>query len=220
MGSRRQFLGQILKYLLGVGLLFDPLFSPIQKAFAKAKKVILPKGTRTKDLIQKNPADLDTRYLEVTPLDRFGTMGVDDYETDVDAWRLQVHGHVERPLSLSLDRLRALPPLEREVLLICPGFFANHGRWKGFSIRELLTEARAKEGATHVTVSGPKASYEKEERYPIGDILSDKIFLAYEVNGKKLPVKHGFPLRIVAEGRYGFEWVKYVYRVTVEKVVS
>ncbi len=39
--------------------------------------------------------------------------------------------------------------------------------------------------------------------------------LAYGVNGRILPKKHGFPLRIVAEGYYGYNWVKYAYRVNV-----
>ena len=51
----------------------------------------------------------------------------------------------------------------------------------------------------------------------MADILSDKVFLAYEVNGKALPRKHGFPLRVVAEDHYGSEWVKYVDKITVER---
>lgn len=46
--------------------------------------------------------------------------------------------------------------------------------------------------------------------------LASFVKRAYEVNGEPLPRKHGFPLRIVAEDRYGSEWVKYVYKVTVE----
>ena len=53
-------------------------------------------------------------------------------------------------------------------------------------------------------------------RYPIEDVLSDTVFLAYGVNGKTLPQEHGFPLRVVAEGTYGSDWVKYVYGLEVE----
>lgn len=52
--------------------------------------------------------------------------------------------------------------------------------------------------------------------YPLADILSDKIFLVYQVNGKDLPRRHGFPLRVVAEDYYGSDWVKYVTKVSVE----
>jgi len=47
---------------------------------------------------------------------------------------------------------------------------------------------------------------------------SDKVFLAYEVNGKPLPQRHGFPLRAVAEDSFGYDWVKYVYKVEVNKI--
>ncbi len=55
-------------------------------------------------------------------------------------------------------------------------------------------------------------------QHPVEDLLSNKVFLAYELNGKPLPQRHGFPLRAVAEGYYGYDWVKYVYKVTVEKI--
>jgi DMSO/TMAO reductase YedYZ molybdopterin-dependent catalytic subunit len=43
------------------------------------------------------------------------------------------------------------------------------------------------------------------------------VFLAYSVNDRVLPQKHGFPLRVVAEDHYGGSWVKYVYKVTAIK---
>ena len=51
-------------------------------------------------------------------------------------------------------------------------------------------------------------------------ILSNNVFLAYQVNGEPLPRRHGFPLRTVAEGYYGYDWVKYVYKITVERIQS
>jgi sulfoxide reductase catalytic subunit YedY len=70
---------------------------------------------------------------------------------------------------------------------------------------------------THIKVYGPQGNREKVERFPIADVRSDKVFLAYAVNGEKLPQKHGFPLRIVAEDYYGDDWVKYVYKIEAIK---
>ena len=61
-------------------------------------------------------------------------------------------------------------------------------------------------------------SIAKVERFPIDAVLSNQVFLAYAVNGKTLPQKHGFPLRVVAEGYYGSDWVKYVYQMKVERL--
>ena len=51
---------------------------------------------------------------------------------------------------------------------------------------------------------------------PLSDSLI-QVFLAYDVNGKALPKRHGFPLRVVAEDYYGDDWVKYVYKMRLEK---
>ena len=102
--------------------------------------------------------------------------------------------------------------------MICPGFFTNHGKWKGISVTELLRLAHPESGITHVTFRGPPGRYAKTERFPIAEVATNKIFLAYQVNGQVLPRKHGFPLRVVAEDHYGSEWVKYVHEVEVFKV--
>ena len=123
-----------------------------------------------------------------------------------------MNGHKQRANGISDAELKAV---ERNVLLVCRGFFAYNGRWKGLSSTALLTEAGIGEGATQVEFSGPSGFKKKARRYDLTEVLEEKIFLAYEVNGAVLPERHGFPLRLVAEGHYGSRWVKYVDRVTV-----
>jgi sulfoxide reductase catalytic subunit YedY len=217
MNKRRKFLKIGVGFLAGTVLMFGPLFSTVRWVFAKAQKTILPKGTKRESLIQRNPRSLDTRNLETTPLKDFGTMGTTDHKVNLDEWRLEVSGRVKRPISLTYPEILAIPSIEKNVLLICPGFFANHGQWKGISVKALLERAGMDKDVTHVTFSGPKGGYGKQETFPMEDILGDKVFLAYGVNGEPLPKKHGFPLRVVAEGYYGDDWVKYVYKMTLEK---
>ncbi|MCF8127740.1 MAG: molybdopterin-dependent oxidoreductase [Deltaproteobacteria bacterium] len=219
MENRRQFLKKSLGFMGGAGIFFLPLGAFVQRVYGKAKKVILPKGTKRNSLIQKNPKSLDTRNLEITPIEDFETMGITDYKVDLSKWRLIVEGAVKEPLEFTYEEINKLPSMEKEVLLICPGFFALHGRWKGIAMEHFLRKVKMEEGATHVTFYGPEGSYEKVELFPIDDIRKGKVFLAYGVNGKPLPQKHGFPLRIVAQDRYGGEWVKYVYKATVKKVL-
>jgi DMSO/TMAO reductase YedYZ molybdopterin-dependent catalytic subunit len=213
MNTRRNFMRLAFGGVLGGGWLLSPLLPAMRRAWAAARKV-LAKGTKRETLIHENPAALDTRNLELTPLEEFGTMGPTDLVVDLASWRLEVSGQVKRPLSLTYAQLTALPVIEREVLLICPGFFANHGRWKGLSIRGLLQQADFDRAAARVVI---RAQGGTTATYPLADILSDKIFLAYQVNGKVLPQRHGFPLRVVAEDYYGSDWVKYVTKVSVER---
>jgi len=213
MNTRRTFMRLAFGGVLGGGWLLSPILLAMRRAWAAGRKV-LAKGTPRETLIHENPAALDTRNLEVTPLEEFGTMGLTDLVVDLAKWRLEVSGQVKRPLSLTYAQLTALPVIEREVLLICPGFFANHGRGKGLSIKGLLQQADFDRAASRVMIG---AEGDKSASYPLADILSDKIFLAYQVNGRDLPRRHGFPLRVVAEDYYGSDWVKYVTRVSVER---
>jgi DMSO/TMAO reductase YedYZ molybdopterin-dependent catalytic subunit len=215
MKTRRQML-KVCATLFGLCL--TPISSIVKWAWCATKKTVLPRNTPRESLINKNPADLDTRNLEITPLEEFRTMGLDDHKEDVDSWRLEVTGHVANPKAFSYQEIVALPSIERNVLLICPGVFVNHGKWKGISAKALLDKAGWREDTTHLTFRGPKSRYESLQRYPIADIVSDRVFLAYQVNGQPLPEKHGFPLRVVAEGYYGYDWVKYVCSVTAEKI--
>lgn len=218
VASRRRFLKIAIGMLSGAGLLFQPLLRGVLLVCAGAERIILPRGTQPGSLKDKNPAELDTRNLEIMPLDGFQTMGLTDHQTPLHRWRLRLTGHVERPIDLSYAQIQQLPSVERNVLLICPGFFANHGRWKGITMEALLRRAGMKEGVTQVTFYGPEGPYEKLQTFPIRDVLSDKVFLAYEVNGTPLPLRHGYPLRLVAEGYFGFDWIKYVYKVNLDRV--
>ena len=202
------------RFLLAI--LAAPLIAPFlraaQVAWAQARTV-LPKGTPRESLISKDPAHYDPRNLDITPIEQFGTMGTTDREVNMTSWRLDVGGKVKHPLSLSYSQLTALPTIERDVLLICPGFFANYGRWKGISIRTLLTQAEFETNAAWVSI---ESAGSKAARFALADVLSNKVFLAYGVNGKPLPKANGFPLRVVADGVFGSDWVKYVDRITVE----
>ena len=217
MKKRRQFIKLILGFFAGLGVLFNPLAAGMRLVWAKAKKIILPKGTRMKTLVNKNPADLDTQNLDLTPLEEFETMGLDDHQVDLKKWQLEISGQVQRPVKLTYSQITEIPSVKRDVLLICPGFFAYHARWEGVSVAKLLEMAQASPDVTHVSFSGPEGRYEKTERFPIEYIRSGKVFLAYNVNDNVLPKKHGFPLRVVAEGYYGGNWVKYAYKVTAHK---
>jgi DMSO/TMAO reductase YedYZ molybdopterin-dependent catalytic subunit len=204
MWTRRIF----LKIGLGTFLLGWNFASNV---WAKAKQ-LLPRGFPKKQLLNMNPAEIDSRNLEVDPLNQFGTMGPTDVAIDLKIYRLKLMGKVERPLSLSYDQVLKYPSLTETVLLICPGFFSNNGRWTGVNFKSLLQEAQIKKEAQFIEIVG---AHEKRVRIPLKLLDKKRIFLAYQVNGETLPRKHGFPLRLVYEDAYGSDWVKYVSEVVV-----
>lgn len=186
----------------------------IRRAFAGAGQEVLPKGTPLRTLIGRNPALLDAHQLDTTPLEAFGTMGQTNHAVDLANWRLAVTGAVDRPFNCRYEDLLKRRTFERNVLLICPGFFAFNGHWAGISAFELLTEAGLRPEVDRVEFSGPSGIRGRTERFTLEDVRTQKVFLAYRVNGVALPQRHGFPLRLVAEGHYGSRWIKYVDAVT------
>ena len=182
----------------------------IPKSWAEAKR-ILPRGLPRSQIADMDPATIDTRDLEIDPLDQFGTMGPTDVSVDLSTWRLKVTGEVNQPLSLRYDEVLKLPSVTEDVLLICPGFFANHGRWTGVYLKDLVKGAQQKKEAMFIDIKG----HEKEMRIPLESISRKKIMLAYRVNGESLPQRHGFPLRLVYADIYGADWIKYVNEIIV-----
>lgn len=218
MNTRRHFLRRLLQTLTAAAFSGSLWRIPtLARASATDVEVLAP-GTDPRSLVNRNPGKLDTRHLEVMPLSDFKTMGLSDHQVDMTRWRLSVEGKVKTPLRLGYTELQALAVVRRNVLLICPGVFCNHGRWQGVSIRALLAAAGAEDGITHITVRGPTGPYQKTHRIPLASVATDRAFLAYGVNGVFLPTVHGFPLRLVSEGDYGFDWIKYVDRISAERI--
>lgn len=183
----------------------------VSNVWAKAKQ-LLPKGFPKNQIKEMNPAEINNQNLEIDPLDQFGTMGPTDVAIDLKTYRLKVTGKVGRSLSLSYDQILKYSSLTEVVLLICPGFFSNNGRWTGVNLKSLIQEAEVKKEAQYIDIVG---AYEKRVRIELKTLDQKRIFLAYRVNGETLPQKHGFPLRLVYEEAYGYDWVKYVDEVVV-----
>ena len=183
----------------------------VSNAFAKAKQ-LLPKGFSRNQLKNMNPAEIDSRNLEIDLLNQFGTMGPTDTAIDLKAYRLKVRGKVEHPLLLSYDQVLKYPSVTETVLLICPGFFSNNGSWTGVNLKSLFQEAKIKKEAKYFDINGANG---KGIRIPLKTLDQKRIFLAYRVNGETLPQKHGFPFRLVYEDAYGNDWVKYVDEIVV-----
>ena len=213
MNTRRQFVVLLSRFMAGLGLALHPAFSHVGRAFAAVQRRLLPKETDLQSLTNEHPTALDTRHLEIMPVDSFQTMGATDHAVSLDQWRLEATGRVKLPLKLTYAELLALPAVEENVLLICPGIFTIYARWKGVTVSEILKRTGMLEGVTHVTLHGPQGPYEKVEEFKLDEVESGRVFLAYGVNGQALPQKHGFPLRAVAADRFGSDWVKFVYKL-------
>jgi len=215
--SRREFFRISLGFIMKAGSVAGLLMTGAKSAAAKVKKRLLPAGTDPRRLFNDDPKYLDTRNLEITPIIKFDTMGDTEVDVDINQWRLEVTGDVEKPIQLSYADLLKLPPIKRNVLLICPGVFSYHAEYTGISLGTLLEMSNAAKDASRIAFYGRgELVVGKKERFRFTDMDGDKLFLAYAVNGQPLPQRHGFPLRVVAEEHDGDRWVKYVYKIRVD----
>jgi len=166
-----------------------------------------------------------------TPNEQFFFVKHYDYPTvDMNAWKLDIGGLVNKPLTLSLDALKARPKKEPTLLLECSGNPATGGligncKWTGTPLAPLLKEAGLKPAATDVVFFGWDTGTEKlgnaEYKMNFGrdltmaDAMRDDVLLAWDMNGKPLEDHHGAPLRLIVPGWYGVAWVKYLTRIEV-----
>jgi DMSO/TMAO reductase YedYZ molybdopterin-dependent catalytic subunit len=153
---------------------------------------------------------------ELPGLARFVTSNNDFYRIDTalvvpqvapSAWRLKIHGRVRNPITLTFDQLLARPMIERYITLACVsnevgGGLISNARWLGVRVSDLLAEAGPEPGVDQVvsrSVDGFTAGTPTE-------VLRDgrDAILAVGMNGEPLPIEHGFPVRMVVPGLYGY----------------
>lgn len=182
---------------------------------------------------------LEALRWDVTPIGlHYLLTHYDIPDVDPATWRLEVGGLVERPLSLSLDDLRARRAVELAVTMECAGNGRAHvephvvsqpwlleavgtARWRGVPVAAVLDEAGVSEDVIEAVFTGLDRGLEggEEQAYErslaVGELMASDALLAYAVNGVPLPPQHGFPLRLVVPGWYGMTSVKWLSRITL-----
>ncbi|NUR96745.1 MAG: molybdopterin-dependent oxidoreductase [Kribbellaceae bacterium] len=126
---------------------------------------------------------------------------------DPREWELRVHGLVGRELRLSFDDLLQRRLIERDITLTCVsnevgGPYVGNARWIGVPIADILREAGVQEGADAVKSTSADGL---TIGTPLGALTDgrDALF-AIAMNGEPLPFEHGFPVRMVVPGLYGY----------------
>ena len=127
---------------------------------------------------------------------------------DLDGWSLEISGVTRRSLSLSYDDLDGSD--ETTATLDCTGGWYSTQVWTGTPVADLLGRAELLDSAASVTFTSVTGYY---RRFSLDE--AGRYLLATRVGGERLSHSHGFPVRLVAPGKRGFEWVKWVDRIEV-----
>jgi sulfite dehydrogenase (cytochrome) subunit A len=196
-------------------------------------------------LLTDRPPQLETplHYFrqDLTPNEAFFVRWhLEGIPTSVDlrTFRLNVSGHVRRPLQLSVDDLRSqFDPISIVAVNQCSGnsrsFFEprvpggqwKHGavgnaKWTGVALKSILDRAQVKPGAVDVSFNGLDAPplpsvADFVKALSIDHARDGEVMVAYAMNDQALPIVNGFPLRLVVPGWYGTYWVKALSDITV-----
>ncbi|MGW5328017.1 sulfite oxidase [Streptomyces sp. NPDC004014] len=203
-----------------------------QDAIASRKEVVLPRpGSPARPVP-------DRAALRLPGISPFVTPNTDFYRVDtalvvpkVDAttWRLRIHGKgVRRPASYSFDDLLRRELIERDITLTCVsnevgGPYVGNARWTGVRLADLLAEC----GVKPPSRSGPADQLVARSvdgmtiGSPVEELLDGRdAMLALGMNGEPLPFEHGFPVRMVVPGLYGFvsacKWIEDIELTTFD----
>ena len=170
------------------------------------------------DRLPRPPADasIDVPGMPdlITPASSFYLIDTELASPRIDAnsWKLSVKGAVENPLEFSYKDLLGMPTREADITLSCVsntvgGGLVSNGRWTGVLLSDVLAEA----GVSRDRISGASRQLvgRSVDGFTTGfktDIALDgrNALVAFGLNGSELPTKHGYPVRLVVPGLYGY----------------
>ena len=153
----------------------------------------------------------------ITPNELFYcvTKNIVDPRVNVDLWHLEVNGLVQNRATWRFQDLVGFPAREQQTTLMCisngldAGLISN-AIWKGIPLRDLLDQAVPFSNAARVRLHGVD-NY--ADTIPLEKAMKATTLLAYEMNGVRLPHRHGYPLRVVVPGYFGEKHVKWLTRI-------
>ncbi len=193
---------------------------------------ILETGEDINTAVQRfflSPTSMAREFSEsdVSPMFRAnGSTDPDDAEYRTHAangfadWKLEVRGLVETPMAFSLADLRAMPAREQITRHDCVEGWSCIGKWKGVQLARVLEMVRLQPEARYIlfrcaddlenTSDGSGRYY---ETHALEDAFHPQTILAYDMNGEKLPIAYGAPLRLRTERTLGYKMAKYIMRI-------
>jgi DMSO/TMAO reductase YedYZ molybdopterin-dependent catalytic subunit len=137
-------------------------------------------------------------------------------ENGFAGWKLEVGGLVERPAALSLDELWSLPSRTQITRHDCVEGWSAIAKWTGVPLHEVLARVRPLPAAQYVVFHCADADEGRTPYYEsldLEDAHHPQTILAYGMNGDRLPIEHGAPIRLRVERQLGYKHAKYVMRI-------
>jgi DMSO/TMAO reductase YedYZ molybdopterin-dependent catalytic subunit len=128
-------------------------------------------------------------------------------------WRLSVDGMVARPASFSLVQLKSYPSRSQITMVQCEEGWSYIAEWIGVPLSQILQDVEVHPQAKYVVYFSIDPDW--WDSVDMAEALHPQTFLTYGMNGDKLPIGNGGPLRLRVARQLGYKSVKFVTRLTV-----
>jgi DMSO/TMAO reductase YedYZ molybdopterin-dependent catalytic subunit len=129
-----------------------------------------------------------------------------------ETYRLGVTGLIGRELNLTYNEILELTAYSELVYMPCVEGWGFNAKWTGFRVTDLLNLTGLKPGANYVLFTSADGY---TTSLPLDYLRKNNILLAYGINDVTLPQDRGFPLQLVAKGKYGYKWAKWITKIEV-----
>ena len=229
--SRREFIRQI-----AVGSIAGTAFAQMasREAFAQS-------ATARKLAAKANPAyvvmDKATAYKDATTYNNFYEFGTDKADPARNAgtlkprpWSVVIDGEVKKPMTLDLDALMKIAPLEERIYrLRCVEGWSMVIPWVGFSLSQLIKKVEPTSNAKYIEfisladkaqmpgINSPVLEWPYVEGLRLDEANHPLALLTFGMYGEVLPNQNGAPVRVVVPWKYGFKSPKSIVKIRFTK---
>jgi DMSO/TMAO reductase YedYZ molybdopterin-dependent catalytic subunit len=192
---------------------FPSLLSNTETLTKKAQRALSPKKAMAREYTEADRSVVFPANGNSDPQDA-------DYQAMAKSgfadWTLEIGGLVEKPASFSLAELRQMPSRTQTTRHDCVEGWSAIATWTGVKLGDLLERVRPKPEARFIVFycADPDEDGEKYyESIDFDEAHHPQTILAYDMNGRTLPVAHGAPIRLRVERQLGYKQAKYIMKI-------
>lgn len=206
--NRRKFLSLSIQGVAGLLFLSNDAYARLHKS--ESQKIF------------EEVFDCDPNTMAITPNDKFYILGQTPTLPSANDYRLTLEGLVTAGRSLTYEEITKMPATTFRNVLECisnpvGGSAIGNAEWVGTHFQNIIDSAKVLRDARYAIFTGIDGYI---TYHPLSALMSDTTILAWNMNEVPLPADHGWPLRLISPGYYGYKNPKWIYKIQFVDEVS
>ena len=136
----------------------------------------------------------------------------------IDSFKLKISGLVSNTQNFSYyEVIDSFNSYKKVITLFCVEGWEVKLLWEGFRVKDLLNTVNISENANTIIFHAYDGF---TTSFPIEYIIDNNIMLAYKMNNVTMPPERGFPFQLVAEGKWGYKWIKWITEIELSDNIN